>query len=403
LFTQWRSMVKQHSNESLQTYSYHSIAPDYFNNKNTMKTTAASKRSKKHKKKGAIPLVKHASASSLAKKKQVEANEANSGGLSRSRRRKRSRKIGGDKHNNLFSSTKESLEVISQFHTLNKRLEQNERDTTLSETDRQKIAQEIQKEQKALGGLDRYQKASIYGAKSSKFVCADWVVPLLKAKQKKGQQLRILDVGAIDHQYEKYKSWLDAVPIDLHGGQHDSVLPVDFFDYAHEYCTGTDLYNSHQNLKKNESTASPKTSTSTTTKPFDAIVLSLVLNFQGDPRKRGDMLCLAADLRLLADHGMLFVALPSASLENSRYCDLKRFIEVVTNPLFGLELLEQKISAKLVLLAFQKTISSKQTQCYNATQKTFDYGDHEMKRLPAKPGTKRNNFAVILKSSHNRT
>ena len=353
------------------------------------------KRQKKHKKKGAIPLIKNATASSLAKKKQ----EAT---LSRtSRRRKRSREMGSDNSNNnkqLFSSTKESLEIISKFHTLNKRLEQNANDTTISETERQRIAQQIQKEHEALGGLDRYQKASIYGAKSSKFVCADWVVPLLK--KQKGKQLRILDVGAIDHQYEKYESWLDAVPIDLHGGQHEKVLPVDFFQYAHEYARGKDLYASHNKNKKESSTSS---STSNTTEPFDGIVLSLVLNFQGDPRKRGDMLCLAADSRLLADEGMLFVALPSASLENSRYCDLDRFIEVATNPLFGLELIEQKISAKLVLLAFQKKEQQTPSCCYSATKKTFDYGDHEMKRLPAKPGTKRNNFAVILKSSHNRT
>ncbi len=357
----------------------------------------APKRQKK--KKGAIPLIKTATASSLAKKKQETT-------LSRtSRRRKRSRELGSNHNSNnnkqLFSSTKESLDIISKFHTLNKRLEQNANDTTISETERQRIAQQIQKEQEALGGLDRYQKASIYGAKSSKFVCADWVIPLLK--KQKGKQLRILDVGAIDHQYEKYESWLDAVPIDLHGGQHEQVLPVDFFEYAHEYCRGKDMYASHgQKNKKNEFSAS--STTSSTTKPFDAIVLSLVLNFQGDPRKRGDMLCLAADSRLLADEGMLFVALPSASLENSRYCDLDRFIEVATNPLFGLELIEQKISAKLVLLAFQKKAQKiQQSCCYNATKKTFDYGDHEMKRLPAKPGTKRNNFAVILKSSHNRT
>jgi 25S rRNA (adenine2142-N1)-methyltransferase len=194
----------------------------------------------------------------------------------------------------------------------------------------------------------------MYGAKSSKFVCADWVVPLLKANEKniksnqKGR-LRILDVGAIDNQYFQYENWLQAVPIDLHGGQHESVLQVDFFDYAHSYCSGTDLYET----KKKDNTATANKSP----EPFDAIVMSLVLNFQGDPRKRGDMLALACDPRLLkADRsGMLFIALPSASLDNSRYCDLERFVEVCTNPLFGLELVEQKHSAKLILLAFRKT------------------------------------------------
>ena len=107
----------------------------------------------------------------------------------------------------LFSSTAESQAVISKFHILNKRLEQNERDETISDRARQKNAAAIRREQEALGGLDRYQKASMYGARSSKFVCADWVVPLLLKGQQSGEQnlsggdrLRILDVGAIDNQ-----------------------------------------------------------------------------------------------------------------------------------------------------------------------------------------------------------
>ena len=154
---------------------------------------------------------------------------------------------------------------------------------------------------------------------------------------------------------------------------------------------------------------------------------------------------------------MLFVVLPSASLDNSRYCDLDRFVEVVTNPLFRLELVQKKRSSKLTLLAFRRTTRTRtrtrsstkqdadkmnqeqskssnstpkkkkkkktnhpssaaavrdnsrlQSQSHNyyydVSKKTFDFGQHEMKRLqPAKPGAKRNNFAVILKSSHNRT
>ncbi|KAL3937746.1 MAG: hypothetical protein SGBAC_007207 [Bacillariaceae sp.] len=142
-----------------------------------------------------------------------------------------------------------------------------------------------------MGGLDPYQKASIFG----------------------------------------YDDWLDAVPIDLHGGQLESVVQVDFFDYAHDYCTGHDMA-SKENSKP---------------RPFDASVMSLEFNFQGDPRLRGDMLALAADPRLLKRNydeipGMIFVALPSASLDQSRYCDMERFIDVVTNQLFHLELVETK-------------------------------------------------------------
>jgi 25S rRNA (adenine2142-N1)-methyltransferase len=422
-------------------------------------TRQTKKRIKKKSHSKPLPLVKGATASSLARKRDAESSTS-----SRSKRRKRARDTtdsAGAKSNKessqLFSSTAESLAVISKFHTLNKRLEQNERDESISEKERQRNAKQIKKEQEAMGGLDRYQKASMYGAKSSKFVCADWVVPLLLERKQKatarptgddtnkggGRRIRILDVGAIDNQYhgKGYDDWLDAVAIDLHGGQHESVLQVNFFDYAHEYCCGTDLAlaasnnpktatttanskaNANNSKKPSSSQPSPQSSSP---RPFDAIVMSLVLNFQGDPRKRGDMLALAADPRLLKAEqgGMLFVVLPSASLDNSRYCDLDRFVEVVTNPhLFSFELVEKKISAKLILLAFQRKAPllspekknnnnnsdpqkdpSKRIGCYDAATKTFDYGEHEMKRLqPAKPGAKRNNFAVILKSSANRT
>ena len=401
----------------------------------------------------AIPLVRGATAASLVKKRESEAaataTSSPSSSSSRSgRRRKRSRQHnpnGGDANGGteqqppqkqpqkqrLFASTAESLAVISRFHTLNKRLEQNARDETISESDRLRRAEAIRKEQEEMGGIDRYQKASIYGARSSRFVCADWVVPLLRrdllqppraAPGEVGagrrRKLRILDVGAIDNQYygKGYDDWLDAVPIDLCGGQHRSVLQIDFFDYAHAYCSGTDPYPA----AAADTAAAAATPPAAALRPYDAVVLSLVLNFQGDPRKRGDMLALAADPRLLApEGGMLFVALPSASLDNSRYCDRDRFVAVVTNPRFGLELTETKVSAKLVLMAFRRrrrratgppTAEAEADPppptppySYDPATKTFEYGDHEMKRLPAKPGTKRNNFAVILKSSRNRT
>ena len=408
------------------------------------------KRKKRKKKQSArvIPLVKGATAASLAKKQAIIAiqNKAAAEDGPGRKRKKRNREINtrsglsdSRKNKPSFSSTAESLAVISKYHTLNKRLEQNEHDETITEHERERNARQIKKEQEAMGGLDRYQKASMYGAKSSKFVCADWVVPLLQKQRANATntghdgRLRVLDVGAIDNQYHDkgYDDWLDVVPIDLHGGQHESVVQIDFFDYAHGYCCGRDAANAAASEERQETESPPLV-------PFDAIVMSLVLNFQGDPRKRGDMLALAADPRLLKEAspttpgGLLFVALPSASLDNSRYCDLDRFVEVTTNTLFGLELVEKKRSSKLVLLTFRRKAGapvqkhkvkrkgklskpgddddggggdSPSLPCvYDPSDKTFDYGEHEMKRLqPAKSGAKRNNFAVILKSSHTRS
>jgi len=294
-----------------------------------------------------------------------------------------------------FSTTAESLALIRAYHTLNKRLEQNARDDTISnEDERERKAEAIRSEQLALGGIESYQQASMYGARSSKFVCAHWVEPLLRthinvsdtpAKESvkeesevrtttsstTDRQPRILDVGAIDNQYLQY-DWIDAVPIDLNA-QHKSVIEADFFDYAVDHITKG------------------------TGPTFDAIVLSLVLNFQGDPRKRGDMLALAADHRLLRKCGLVFVALPSASLDNSRYCDEDYLIQICKT--LGLNLVEQKRSAKLTLLAFQQTSSGPDGfQAYEVASKTFCY-EKEISRQPAKSGKDRNNFAVMLRNS----
>ena len=446
--------------------------------------TNVNKKKNKRKKKNnvAIPLVKGLSASSLVRENAIKAASSFSGN-----KKQRISNNNSSNKNSLFKSIADSQAVISEYHTLNKRLEQNENDTSITDKQRKRNADNIRKQQEEMGGLDRYQKASIFGAKSSKFVCADWVVPFLledgtknprkqeqdkdptgqkkledeeeaekedsicdesKQQQKQRSNIRILDVGAIDNQYKKFDDWLDAVPIDLHGGQHESVLQVDFFDYAHEYClkndlaaatsasstaatstaTNNDEYDNKGKRRRHKLLSSSSSSSLPPPQPFDAIVMSLVLNFQGDPRKRGDMIALAADPRLLRSDtkGMLFVALPSASLDNSRYCDLNRFVDVCKT--LGFALVEKKKSLKLILLAFRRRASDsndddvdddddddndndnnfdtkgRQTHhhYYNTKTRAFGYGKQEMKRLPAKPGAKRNNFSVILKSTINR-
>ena len=352
----------------------------------------------------------------------------------------------------LFSNTSESLKLIQEYHTLNKRLEQNARDDnpTLTPQQRKLNADKIRIQQEALGGIHRYQQASMYGAKSSKFVCAHWVEPLLKqhmmtsleeegksASSTSRPRIRILDVGAIDNQYLQY-DWFDAVPIDLNA-QHESVVQADFFDYAHDHIKAAegldgvvgvevqarkdkDNKKGAKNKSKNEKDKLKDDTSKDKSKPFDAIVLSLVLNFQGDPRKRGDMLALSADARLLKPGGLVYLALPSASLDNSRYCDEDYLIRICHE--LGLEVVERKRSAKLALVAFQQTLgsgsggvsdvvsvgsdirtasssssssSSLGFQAYNVASKTFTY-PKEMSRAPAKSGDMRNNFAIMLKN-----
>jgi 25S rRNA (adenine2142-N1)-methyltransferase len=182
-------------------------------------------------------------------------------------------------------------------------------------------------------------------------------------------------VGAIDNQYLDF-TWFDAFPIDLNA-QHPSVRAIDFFDFAQEHM----LQQPRQ-------------------QPFDAIVQSLVLNFQGDPRRRGDMLALAADPRMLATNGLLFVALPSASLENSRYCTVEHFVGIAGT--LGLRALEIKKSAKLILLTFtaeRRHLHARAPRLvYDTATRAFDYPT-EVGRKEVHSGKTRNNFAVMLKST----
>jgi hypothetical protein len=297
----------------------------------------------------------------------------------------------------LFRNTRESLKLIADYHTLNKKLASNATNASLSEEKRVKVQQELLSQQEALGGIDMYQKASMFGAASSQFVCASWVEPILrelvqeskttpqqqqqqkkkKAKKKKLKKPRILDVGAIDNQYLAY-DWFQTVPIDLNS-QHASVIKADFFDYAHDCCVQfEDTQDTHY-------------------QPFEAVVMSLVLNFQGDPRKRGHMLALAADPRVLKPQGLVFLSLPSASVDNSRYCDVDLLTELVGK--LGLTVVDVKHSFKLILMVLKATETA--DNCfYDIGTKTFTYGtDRQVKRQVVKEGKHNfNNFCVMLKS-----
>jgi 25S rRNA (adenine2142-N1)-methyltransferase len=50
------------------------------------------------------------------------------------------------------------------------------------------------------------------------------------------------------------------------------------------------------------------------------VVLSLVINFVGDPRRKGEMLVRCRTL--VRDGGNLFIVLPLACMDNSRYIPL---------------------------------------------------------------------------------
>jgi len=110
---------------------------------------------------------------------------------------------------------------------------------------------------------------------------------------------------------------------------------------------------------------------------FDVIILSLVLNFVGDIRKRGLMLKKCQILLREKDHsnpqdlgGLLFLVLPLACTANSRYLTQELLLEILEA--LGFKLLEHKDSPKLTFFVLQLV-----------KKKVYRYG-------------KRNNFCILL-------
>ena len=278
-----------------------------------------------------------------------------------------------------FNSTKESLAIISAFHNEEKRRKQIENDATLSEKEKEKAFEEVKRRKAELGGIETYQAASIYGAK--RYKCNAWVMPLMRTHLKTGSAF--LDVGAIDHQYANIKDFT-VIPIDLNP-QHKDVIKYDFFEFAHDMILKGELpervierNNRHERIKV-----------------FDAVILSLVINFVGDPRARGNMIALSAHKRILRKGGLLFITLPLACLENSRYMNATRFRKLVCA--LGFEVVVETCTLKLYRGAFR---SISPFENYNTSTRTFKFETEYPRKHLRKDKVKRNNFCVMLKNSN---
>eukprot|EP01124_Arcella_intermedia_P013254 TRINITY_DN1966_c0_g1_i2.p1 TRINITY_DN1966_c0_g1~~TRINITY_DN1966_c0_g1_i2.p1 ORF type:complete len:213 (+),score=60.28 TRINITY_DN1966_c0_g1_i2:42-680(+) len=169
-------------------------------------------------------------------------------------------------HNNnqekVIGSLEEAQEIIRNYHSLLKEKEMIGAEEPTEGDEKEKRLKEVERKIKELGGIERYQQASLYGEASRDYNTAVWV----KKKLKKcfglpgpnwSQKLKVLDVGALNNHF-KDVVWMDVTAIDLNP-QDESVKKMDFFEFEGE-------------------------------NNFDVIVLSLVINCVGDVRKRGEML-----------------------------------------------------------------------------------------------------------------
>lgn len=172
-----------------------------------------------------------------------------------------------------------------------------------------------------MGGFKAYQNASMYGTKhgdTSKWLMKQ-VSSLEHSKEAERKKARLLDVGALAHNYMDYK-WIEAEAIDLHP-RLPGIKRCDFtLDYKGDACK-------------------------------DIVCLSLVLNFVGDPLARGDMLRKAWSV--LVEGGLLFMVLPRACIMHSRFMNMEYFLSLCKSIGFA-EVVAQHVSPKLVYVLLRK-------------------------------------------------
>ncbi|KAJ2887530.1 25S rRNA (adenine2142-N1)-methyltransferase [Coemansia asiatica] len=249
----------------------------------------------------------------------------------------------------------------------------------------------VSREMAEMGGLDWYQKASLLGqCKQRGGDTSRWLVPKLRElgvdKRQAGPRLRLLDVGALScMNYAKERKWIDVTPIDLNS-QEPGVHQQDFLDIVigSESAQSKAGYNQQTDEELDDKVDLFNT-------PFDVVCLSLVVNFIGDPSRRGDMLKQAACV--LANDGLLFLVLPLSCVCNSRYLDDDRLQQI--NQHLGFTELYKHHTAKLAHYLYRLDKGKYRDGTSNSKVTAKGSAPQFKKRLLfSEPG--RNNFSIVV-------
>jgi 25S rRNA (adenine2142-N1)-methyltransferase len=262
-------------------------------------------------------------------------------------------------------SRKATKALINAHHLLEKRKAQ-----AATNGDKSSEAA-INAEIAALGGLDRYQQASLQGQRNdrggdSSRVLMEWLKPLGTPTPPR-RRLRMLEVGALSCANECSRSRLfDMERIDLNS-QGEGILQQDFM---------------LRPLPAND------------VERFDIISLSLVLNYVPDAAERGKMLLRTLDFLYAVDQGSsselhhffpsLFMVLPAPCVTNSRYMD-EAHLESIMNAI-GFSKVRSKVTQKLVYYLWTRVPDT-------------DMPSVLVKKTELRSGRSRNNFAIILRGS----
>ncbi|KAG6003514.1 hypothetical protein E4U43_000903 [Claviceps pusilla] len=259
-------------------------------------------------------------------------------------------------------SRKASRTLINKHHQLEKRQQRAKAEGDAS------MEAAIAKEIAGLGGLKRYQQASLQGQSNDRGgdtskVLLEWL-PLASIRAL-AQRPRMLEVGALSTRNACSASGLfEMVHIDLNS-QEPGIQEQDFMQRP---------------IPKVESDK------------FDIISLSLVLNFVPDAEGRGQMLLRTLSFLRAQKHEdgeettnlafpSLFLVLPRSCVDNSRYFTderLKSLMEAL-----GYSLQNRKKTSKLTYSLWVRNIAKDLTRLH-------------FPKVELHPGRSRNNFCVTL-------
>lgn len=232
-----------------------------------------------------------------------------------------------------FSSKFPTKNFIQKYHSLNEKKE-SIRKTSVSSHQKKLAIESVDDELEKMGGIRAYQRASLAGSKL--FNTASWLVNKLPPDQTSHQKYTLLDVGAVDLSYKKYKN-IQAEYIDLHP-QNTQILKGDFilFDFSN--------------------------------RKFHIVCLSLVLNFVGCESKRGEMIKKANQL-LDEDSGFLYIVLPVECMFASTCTTHSEFLAQMSE-IFNLSLYSFDTSKRLCFYLFQKNTSTSRSfdLCFATTK-----------------------------------
>lgn len=257
-------------------------------------------------------------------------------------------------------SSKATRTLIRSHHQLLKARAQAERSGD------EALMSSIDAQIQANGGLESYQTASKIGQSlerggdSSKLLL-DWIKPQLNEWNANLPKLRVLEVGALSTKNVISKTpSLDVSRIDLNS-QEPGILKQDFMERP---------------LPRTEDADEER---------FHLISLSLVLNYVPDATGRGEML--KRCVKFLSSKcpislpPTLFLVLPVACVDNSRYVTEKRLLDILSS--LGFELAQSKRTSKLIYQLWNHTGAKAPTKSF--------------KKEMLNPGHTRNNFSIILK------